>query len=93
MVGWFVVLFFRYEDAYHYQNIFAPLVKIEADYDRKVKESQKQVRRRRISDVKQLHVFYVGDVFRNAVATKQFLVLFLGSHLSGWSFGAMGCRA
>lgn len=32
----------RYDDAYHYQNVFAPLVKIEADYDKKVKESQKQ---------------------------------------------------
>lgn len=32
----------RYDDAYHYQNIFAPLVKIEAEYDKKVKESQKQ---------------------------------------------------
>lgn len=32
----------KYEDAYQYQNVFAPLVKIEADYDRKVKESQRQ---------------------------------------------------
>ena len=32
----------RYEDGYHYQNIFGPLVKMEADYDRKVKESQTQ---------------------------------------------------
>ncbi|CAO1622559.1 unnamed protein product [Parajaminaea phylloscopi] len=32
----------RYEDAYQYQNIFGPLVKIEADYDCKVKESQTQ---------------------------------------------------
>lgn len=32
----------RYEDAYQYQNVFGPLVKIEADYDRKVKESQTQ---------------------------------------------------
>eukprot|EP00039_Didymoeca_costata_P001888 m.55985 g.55985 ORF g.55985 m.55985 type:complete len:1105 (+) comp11014_c0_seq3:109-3423(+) len=30
----------RYEDAYQYQNIFGPLVKMEADYDRKAKESQ-----------------------------------------------------
>jgi regulator of nonsense transcripts 1 len=30
----------RYEDAYHYQNIFGPLVKLEADYDRRTKESQ-----------------------------------------------------
>lgn len=30
----------RYEDAYQYQNIFGPLVKIEADYDKRVKESQ-----------------------------------------------------
>ncbi|GAC97823.1 DNA-binding protein SMUBP-2 [Pseudozyma hubeiensis SY62] len=32
----------KYEDAYQYQNIFGPLVKMEADYDRKLKESQTQ---------------------------------------------------
>lgn len=32
----------RYEDGYHYQNILAPLVKLEAEYDRRVKENQKQ---------------------------------------------------
>ncbi len=32
----------KYDDGYHYQNIMAPLVKMEADYDRKVKESQTQ---------------------------------------------------
>lgn len=32
----------RYEDAYQYQNIFGPLVKLEADYDKKLKESQVQ---------------------------------------------------
>lgn len=32
----------QYEDAYQYQNIFGPLVKIEADYDKKLKESQSQ---------------------------------------------------
>jgi len=30
----------RYEDAYKYQNIFGPLVKLESDYDKKVKEAQ-----------------------------------------------------
>lgn len=30
----------RYEDAYQYQNIFGPLVMMEADYDKKLKESQ-----------------------------------------------------
>jgi len=29
----------RYEDGYHYQNVLAPLVKMEADYDRQMKES------------------------------------------------------
>jgi regulator of nonsense transcripts 1 len=29
----------QYEDGFHYQNIMAPLVKIEADYDRQIKES------------------------------------------------------
>jgi regulator of nonsense transcripts 1 len=29
----------QYEDGFHYQNILAPLVKIEADYDRSIKES------------------------------------------------------
>jgi len=32
----------HYEDAYQYQRTFAPLVKIEADYDRKLRESQGQ---------------------------------------------------
>ncbi|KAJ3147016.1 hypothetical protein HDU89_005824 [Geranomyces variabilis] len=31
-----------YDDAYHYQNIFGPLIKMEADYDKKMKESQTQ---------------------------------------------------
>lgn len=30
----------KYDDAYQYQNVFGPLVKIEADYDRKLKEAQ-----------------------------------------------------
>ena len=34
--GWFN----RYEDAYQYQNILGPLVKLEADYDKKIKEAQ-----------------------------------------------------
>ena len=32
----------RYDDAYQYHNIFAPLVKAEADYDKQMKESQAQ---------------------------------------------------
>jgi regulator of nonsense transcripts 1 len=32
----------NYEDGYHYQNILAPLVKLEAEYDRRLKEHQKQ---------------------------------------------------
>ena len=32
----------KYADGYHYQNVLAPLVKLEADYDRKMKESQTQ---------------------------------------------------
>ena len=32
----------RYQDAYLYQHIFGPLVKLEADYDKKLKESQTQ---------------------------------------------------
>lgn len=28
----------RYDDAYHYQNIFGPLIKMESDYDKKLKE-------------------------------------------------------
>ncbi|KDN35500.1 hypothetical protein RSAG8_11538, partial [Rhizoctonia solani AG-8 WAC10335] len=31
-----------FNDAYQYQNIFGPLVKIEADYDKRLKESQTQ---------------------------------------------------
>ncbi|CAM9439699.1 unnamed protein product, partial [Pylaiella littoralis] len=32
----------KYEDGYHYQNIMAPLVKLEADYDKTSKDSQGQ---------------------------------------------------
>ncbi|POM72558.1 Nonsense transcript regulator [Phytophthora palmivora] len=31
-----------YDDGYQYQNIFGPLVKMESDYDKKMKESQTQ---------------------------------------------------
>jgi regulator of nonsense transcripts 1 len=31
----------HYEDGYHYQNIIAPLVKMEAEYDRRMKENQR----------------------------------------------------
>jgi regulator of nonsense transcripts 1 len=37
-----LVALLKYEDAYLYQNIFGPLVKLEADYDKKMKESQTQ---------------------------------------------------
>lgn len=30
----------RYDDAYAHQNVFGPLVKIEADYDKALRESQ-----------------------------------------------------
>lgn len=32
----------RYEDAYQYQNIFGPLVALEAEYDQRTKEAQTQ---------------------------------------------------
>ncbi|PHH82161.1 hypothetical protein CDD82_6783 [Ophiocordyceps australis] len=32
----------QYEDPYHYQNIFGPLVKMESDYDKKLKEEQSE---------------------------------------------------
>ena len=32
----------RYEDGYNYQNMIAPLVQLEAEYDRQVKEQQRQ---------------------------------------------------
>lgn len=32
----------KYEDAYQYQNIFGPLIKMESDYDRKLKEAQSE---------------------------------------------------
>uniref|UniRef100_K3X0E4 Upf1 domain-containing protein n=1 Tax=Globisporangium ultimum (strain ATCC 200006 / CBS 805.95 / DAOM BR144) TaxID=431595 RepID=K3X0E4_GLOUD len=32
----------KYEDGYQYQNIFGPLVKMESDYDKKMKEAQTQ---------------------------------------------------
>ena len=31
-----------YDDGYHYQNIIAPLINLEAEYDRKIKDAQKQ---------------------------------------------------
>lgn len=37
-----VPVLLRYEDAYEYQRCFGPLVKIEADYDRSLKEAQIQ---------------------------------------------------
>ena len=33
---------FNVKDGYQYQNIFGPLVKLEADYDKRLKESQTQ---------------------------------------------------
>jgi hypothetical protein len=32
----------KYEDGYHYQNVLAPLVKLESDEDRMIKENQRQ---------------------------------------------------
>ncbi len=32
----------KYDDSYHYQNIFGPLVKMELDYDKKLKEAQSE---------------------------------------------------
>lgn len=32
----------RYEDAYQYQRVFSPLIKLEADYDKRLKENQTQ---------------------------------------------------
>lgn len=52
----FIVLC-RYEDAYQYQNIFGPLVKMEADYDKKLKEAQASTKiilmqiKRQMSDI------------------------------------------
>ncbi|KAJ3102818.1 ATP-dependent helicase NAM7 [Phlyctochytrium planicorne] len=37
-----VPVMMRYEDAYQYQNVFAPLVALEAEHDRKLKEAQTQ---------------------------------------------------
>ena len=34
------VLTCRYDDAYVYQNVFGPLLKLEADYDKSLKQSQ-----------------------------------------------------
>lgn len=32
----------RYEDGYHYQNVFGPLVKMESDYDKGLIEAQRK---------------------------------------------------
>lgn len=34
------LLLCSYDDAYQYQNIFGPLIKLEADYDKQMKENQ-----------------------------------------------------
>ena len=47
----------RYEDAYQYQNIFGPLVKLEADYDKKLKESQVRC------NLSQVTSAFFGNVF------------------------------
>jgi len=36
------IVLLRYEDGFQYQNVFGPLVKLEADYDKRLKESQTQ---------------------------------------------------
>ena len=52
----------RYVDGYQYRNIFGPLVKLEADYDRRVKEAQTQdnVRVRWAVGLNKKSVAYVG---------------------------------
>jgi regulator of nonsense transcripts 1 len=51
-----------YEDGYHFQNILAPLVKIEAEYDKRMKENQRQenlsVRWDRSMSNKRVAMFY-----------------------------------
>lgn len=37
---WCTSLSYRYDDAYVYQNVFGPLIKLEADYDKSLKEAQ-----------------------------------------------------
>ena len=34
----------RYQDGYHYQNSFRPLIKLEADYDKKLALMEKTVK-------------------------------------------------
>jgi hypothetical protein len=38
-----MLTFGRYEDAYAYRDIYGPLVNLEAEYDKKMKESQVRV--------------------------------------------------
>lgn len=82
----------RYEDAYQYQNIFGPLVKIEADYDKRMKESQGEnditVRWDMGLNQKRLAWFCMpklesGEV-RLAVGDELRLRL-VGANLKGWS--------
>ncbi|CAI9766681.1 unnamed protein product [Fraxinus pennsylvanica] len=44
----------KYEDAYQYQNVFAPLIKLEADYDKMMKESQSKDNSHRFDDASRL---------------------------------------
>ncbi|KAG7153385.1 Regulator of nonsense transcripts 1-like, partial [Homarus americanus] len=55
----------RYEDGFQYQNIFGPLVKLEADYDKKLKESQTQDKIEPWSGVG--HVIKIPDNFGEEV--------------------------
>ena len=54
-----------YEDGYHYQNILAPLVKMEADYDRQIKESLTEdnvsVRWDTVLSGKKVAIFSIAD--------------------------------
>lgn len=59
----------QYEDGYHYQNVFGPLVKLEADNDERVKKSQRQegisVRWDRGLNRKHLAIFSFGNIDGN----------------------------
>ncbi|CAK9780109.1 unnamed protein product [Cutaneotrichosporon oleaginosum] len=87
----------RYEDAYQYQNIFGPLVKIEADYDKRMKESQGEsditVRWDMGLNHKRLAWFCMpklesGEV-RLAVGDELRLRM-VGANLKGWSVASTG---
>jgi hypothetical protein len=84
----------RYEDGYQYQNIFGPLVKLEADYDKKLKESQTQENIEVRWDVglnkKTIAYFTLAKTDGGKI---DFVIIFLTFQCGSVPFGNILCRS